>query len=179
MTKIPKTKVCTECYNEKFAKSFYRSNTKDGLSDVCRSCKVKAGKREKALTKVTPPKTGQFKAGVSGNPNCRPKGSPIERVAKKVFGERLVKHKHGSKWNNLKESDISGNEAVLTYLAEFCLDAASKRERKDILMWFGNMLNPKPKEVREINTKLTIENEITEEVDDMICRLLADVEEDD
>lgn len=179
--KIPKTKVCTACHVEKFAKSFYRNyKSDDGLTDECRSCRAKTKRKEKELKEGKPVITGQFVPGMSGNPNGRPKKGPaIERVAKKVFGERLVKHRRGTKWNNLTEEEITGNEAVLTYLALYCLDEASKRDKRDILMWWGNKMNANPKETKEVTQKISIEKEIADDVQDMIDKLVTDIEAED
>jgi hypothetical protein len=139
------TKKCLQCGEEKKLTQYYKTK-KEGYSKICRSCTQK--------NKYNVVATGKEKY-------LKAKRTPanIDAVCQKVLGRYV------------KQPTLTGNEMLLQILLEFAMKEASKREKKDILMFLANKLNPNAKETKVIEQKITIDKEVSEAVEDLICDL--------
>ena len=140
-----KERVCAQCTETKKPTQFYYTK-RDGYSKICRSC------TQKNKYKVQ-------KMDVSAVERAKKTPANIDGICKKVLGKYV------------KNAELSGNEMLLQLLLEFAMKDASKREKKDIMMFIANKMNPNPKEHKVVEQKLTIEKDVSDAVEELICDL--------
>jgi hypothetical protein len=177
---------CIKCGEYKTPDKFNKDKTRSsGLQSQCKECKkivfkelakakkladikFSVGKHPNSLRNLT----GGFKKGASGNPSGRPKQDPFERIAKRIFGERIRTKLTKQQIADLTEEEISGDAFLLRLIAETIVDpATSKRDKKDLLMWWANKRFANPKEHIKVEANVVHKHELAEETQAMLDRL--------